>query len=156
MLLVTQPGSLPGYSASGDVVVDGGATLAVQAGGTGEWDAPSLMSLLLTNGFASGTSLAIDVVGTNSFTYGSDLGMTQAAKSVVKLGSGTLVLNAANTYTGSLIASPGSKLNVQMLGRLIGVQIYLANLDDLALTLPGNLVFGFHFASVVIAASTAP
>ncbi len=39
-LLATQPGSLPGYSDSGQVSVGSGATLAVQAGGLGEWDAP--------------------------------------------------------------------------------------------------------------------
>ena len=72
-LTVASPASLPGYGVSGAVSVAGGATLTVQAGGDGQWDAPSLGALLATTAFAAGSTLGIEVDGTDTFAYGGDL-----------------------------------------------------------------------------------
>ena len=79
---------------------------------------PSLQTLLLSNAFAGGSNIGINVVGTNSFTYASDLGTTQAAKGLVKLGSGTLTLTSANGYTGGTTINAGTLI----LGNTAAVQ----------------------------------
>ena len=107
-LTVGGPASLPGYGVSGSVSVVAGATLTVEAGGNGEWDASSLEALLATTAFASDSTLGIEVDSTNVFTYGSDLASAQAAKNLAKLGAGTLILTATNSLTGTTDIAAGT------------------------------------------------
>ena len=102
------PGSLPGYGDSGSVAVAAGATLTALAGGEGEWDQPSLAALLATTAFASGSTLGIEVDGTNSFDFGGDPAGAQAAKNLVKSGTGALVLTGANSLTGTTHIAAGT------------------------------------------------
>jgi fibronectin-binding autotransporter adhesin len=109
-LLATKAGALPGYNAASRVTVASGATLAVRAGGGSEWTSSEIDSLLgaTTAAFSSGSVFGIDVSGSNTFTYASDIGATQAAKGFVKSGTGCLTLSAANTYTGLTTVSGGT------------------------------------------------
>ena len=102
-LLATKAAALPGYNAASKVSVASGATLAVRAGGAGEWSSGEIDSVLgaTTNAFASSSNLGIDVTTGNSFSYANDIGATQTAKGLVKSGAGTLTLTGTNTYTGT-------------------------------------------------------
>ena len=98
-LLATKPASLP-LSGTISIAASSSAILALRAGGTGEWGASDLTSLLtygsLTVG-ANGT-LAIDTTGGN-FSYSSAIaGPTPANLALTKQGSNTLTLTGANTY----------------------------------------------------------
>jgi autotransporter-associated beta strand protein len=107
-LLTTKPAALPNYSTSSKVSVASGATLAVQAGGAGEWDGTAMDSLLATNAFSAGSSIGVSVTSGNSFQYGNNLGTTQASKGLAKRGAGTLVLSGSNTYTGATLVTGGT------------------------------------------------
>jgi autotransporter-associated beta strand protein len=109
-LQATKAAALPGYNAAGKVSVVSGATLAVQAGGAGEWSSAELDSLLgaTTAAFASGSKLGIVVASGNPFTYANDIGTTQTAKELVKFGDGILTLSGANTYTGATTINAGT------------------------------------------------
>jgi len=123
-LLATKFASLPGVANDLWYTLPS-ATLAIralEASPNGEWTTANL-DLLLANGnnpttvtaFAAGSFLGIEVTGSNSFTYshdiagkgGSYLGSDSAAKGLVKLGSGTLILSGSNTYTGGTFVNEG-------------------------------------------------
>lgn len=107
-LLATNPGALRGYL-TGQVSVASGATLAVRAGGGGEqWLDSDLAGLLATGSFASGSALGIEVNTGDSFTYANNLGVTQAAKGLVKSGAGTVTLTDANTFSGNTRVTAGT------------------------------------------------
>ena len=107
-LLATQTAALPSYTGAGKVTVNSGSTLAVRAGGAGEWDSGQIGGLLGTTAFQSGSSLGIDVTGTNSFSYAGNIGVTQANKGFVKSGLGKLTLTGDNTYTGATNVNEGT------------------------------------------------
>ena len=114
------PGQL---DTAGGVVVDSGATLALNVGGSGEWTASDLSNLLGHATFNSGSILGLDTTG-GDFEYdnsiGGDLGL-------VKLGVNTLTLPQANTYAGGTDLAAG--------GLMIGSN---ASLGSGALTLGGG------------------
>ena len=95
-------GSLPGYATSA-VSVQGGATLAVMVGGTGEWNTGDIASLL-ANAFSPGAALGIDTTD-GDFTYD---GSISGSMGLTKTGPGTLTLTGTNTYTGTTIAAGGT------------------------------------------------
>jgi autotransporter-associated beta strand protein len=111
--------------AAGTVSVGGGATLAVNAGGTGEFGNGTsgygtIGGLLSGLGgqsgggvsFASGSILGIDTTNAGgSLTYSGNI--ANAGLGLTKLGAGTLVLNGANSYTGPTTVNNGTlQLNV--------------------------------------------
>ena len=110
VLLATKAAALPGYNAAGKLAVASGATLAVRAGGTGEWTSAEIDSVLgaTTAAFASGSKLGIDVTTGNSFSYANDIGATQAAKGLTKSGDGNVTLSGTNTYSGATTISAGT------------------------------------------------
>lgn len=110
-LLATSTDALPNYIAASNVSVANAATLAVRAGGGG-WTSENIDTLLGATpaAFASGSRFGIDVTTGNSFTYGNNIGATQAGKGFVKTGSGSLTLSGTNTYTGSTTINAGTLL----------------------------------------------
>ena len=103
-LLATAPAALPDYTL---VSVAGGATLAVRAGGAGEWDSAEIDSLVTSasSGFSTGSKLGIEVLGTNNFDHGGDI---TGYMGLVKTGTGTLTLSGVNSYSGSTAVNTGT------------------------------------------------
>ncbi|WP_050024184.1 autotransporter-associated beta strand repeat-containing protein [Verrucomicrobium sp. BvORR034] len=93
---------------SSNLVVSSGATAAFNVGGSGEFtvqDIDLLSSLgTTTGGFQSGSFIGLDTTNAvGNFVYNLALTNTDNGPNVlglVKLGTGTLELTAANTYTG--------------------------------------------------------
>ena len=93
---------------SGDVVVNGGAVGGSASGPTGYWSDASLGTLVAEATWAaSGASLAIDTTyaSGNSYTFSNTL---SGSIGLMKLGPNTLVLAAANNYTGATTISDGT------------------------------------------------
>ena len=99
-------------SGSSAVTVDMGGTLAVNAGGTGEFTSGasgsgSIGGLLSTVSFDSGSYFGIDTTNAvGSLTYSSNI--TNSGLGIVKLGTGTLILSGANTYSGGTTVNAGT------------------------------------------------
>ena len=120
-LLATRFAALPLVANSG-WFVNPGATLAVRAGGAGEWTSANLDTLLNVSGLTSNnfdvdTFLGIEVTGSNTFIYAHDIAGDQATKGLIKMGTGTLTLSGANTYTDLTTVSAGA-LNIGSSGSL--------------------------------------
>lgn len=97
-----------------NLIVNAGATAAFAAGGTGEFTASDLGTLLAlgtsTGGFRSGSSAGISV-GAGSVTYSTSIANPNAGANTLgltKLGSGTLVLSGNNSYTGPTVIDAGA------------------------------------------------
>ena len=99
-----------------NIVVSSGSTLALNAGGAGEFDSGSISTLVAlgtpTGGFRSGAKLGIDTTNAGgTFTYSSILANPNGGSNTLslrKLGSGTLVLDQINTFTGGTAIESGS------------------------------------------------
>ena len=109
-LLTTKAAALPGYGTLAQVIVNGG-TLGVQVNNgafTTGW-ATTDVDTLLSNATKTSGALGIDTTNASltqwtPFTttnFGSSLGLT-------KLGTGTLTLDQANTYTGTTTIIAGT------------------------------------------------
>ncbi len=98
-------GGQPAYLTGGLISVNGaGSTLAVQAGTSpGEFQSSDVAAVLSNAYFGPGTVFGVQVVGGESLSYGSSIpdGTSgTAGMGLLKLGAGTLTLNAANNYSG--------------------------------------------------------
>ena len=100
-----------------NLTISSGAMLALMVGGTGEFvgtDIDTLKALGTgTTGLASGASLGLDPTNAPGgvFTYDSSIGNPNGganALSLVKLGTGRLVLTNTNSYTGATTVSSGT------------------------------------------------
>ncbi len=93
------------------LTVPAGATFGVTAGSNaGEFNLNNINTILggTTVQFAASANLGIQVQSPETFTYGAALTNTASgALGLMKLGSGTLVLGGANTYTGGTTVAAG-------------------------------------------------
>jgi autotransporter-associated beta strand protein len=97
--------SLPGYSTPGAITVASGATLGVGVGtGPGLFSDSTIATVLANVSFASGSYLGLDTSAGN-FTPARPI---TGSIGINKLGSGTLYLNLANSYTGGTIVTSGT------------------------------------------------
>ena len=106
VLTAANTAALPNFS-SGTVSVAGGALLTLPAGGSGQWQAANIVTLLTNSNvsFQSGGTLGIDTTGGN-VSYPS--GITNTNMGLVKLGGNTLTLSTGNTYGGGTTVSGGT------------------------------------------------
>lgn len=100
-----------------NIQVDSGATLALNAGGTGEFSSSDIQSLVAlgsaTGGFKSGAKLGIDTTNASGgvFTYSNVIANPNGGTNTLglrKLGTGTLALDQANTFTGGTSIEAGT------------------------------------------------
>ena len=98
--------SLPGFDTAGRVSIGSTATLAVNAGGTGEFTSSELSSMLNNVTFASGAVASIDT--TNATTAPELSTGISGVMGLKKAGSNTLILSGNNSYTGSTTISGGT------------------------------------------------
>ena len=103
-----------------NITVSSGATLALNVGGTGEFTAGNVTTLLsnLTttlsnNGLMAGSTLAFDTTNASGGTFtladniANSSGTGAGALGLTKLGSNTLVLSGTNSYTGTTTVVAG-------------------------------------------------
>ena len=105
-LIATTSAALPYYSSAGSVSVAGGATLRVNAGGSG-WSAPGVDLLAQNAAFASGSFLDYDTTNASvadSANLSGNFGLT-------KSGPNTLTLSGTSSYLGPTTITGGT-LNV--------------------------------------------
>jgi fibronectin-binding autotransporter adhesin len=107
ILQAKSTGALPGYSTLGKVVANDGGTLAVNAGGSGEWIVANIGTLLSRATFYTGSALGIDTTNASSgiFSYGNAIG---GSLGLTKLGNNTLTLGTSNSYSGITTVKGGT------------------------------------------------
>jgi autotransporter-associated beta strand protein len=121
------------------IQVASGGTLAVNVGGTGEFTTSDLDVLTALGGLASGARVGIDTSNAGgSLTYSSAIG---GGIGVTKLGSGTLLLEAANLYTGPTTIKAGT-LELGVVASLASTQIDIAADATLNVTNVTNFTLG--------------
>ncbi len=129
-----------------NIQVDSNAVLALNVGGTGEFTSSNIASLTAlgtaSGGFRSGSKLGLDTTNAGgSFTYGSVLANPNAGVNALglrKLGSGTLILDQVNTFTGGTVVEGG------------GITIFgNAGLGTAALVLNAGTVLNADFSGLV-------
>ena len=106
--------NLGGNQTAANTIVQPGATLAFEVGNTGGFTAANLATYngfgTATTGFENGSFLGIDTTGA-TFTYASPITNTNGGTNVIglnKLGTNSLILTAASTYTGPTTVSAGT------------------------------------------------
>jgi autotransporter-associated beta strand protein len=114
-LQVVKAASLPGLTTNGLITFADSTTLAINAGGVGEFTATNIGNLMANATFPTNSTLSIDTTNGN-FDCTSNL--TQELK-LVKLGINTLTLTKANTYTGGTVIGVVNQANAGAL-RLSG------------------------------------
>ncbi|MES2477145.1 MAG: autotransporter-associated beta strand repeat-containing protein [Verrucomicrobiota bacterium] len=151
-LKVASPASLPGHATPGKVSIDGTSTLAVNAGGSGEFTTPDLDTLPTNVTFAPGAILGIDTTNAGaSLSYGSSV---SGALGLAKYGTGTLVLTGSNGYSGATKALGGT-LEFQGAGSLSTASaLTLGNGATLSLRADADTAFAATSLAALSGAST--
>jgi fibronectin-binding autotransporter adhesin len=132
------------WTTPGNINVSNGATLALNVGGAGEFTPTDVGTLAGLSGFQSGSTLAIDTTNASgNVPISSPIANPNGGANVLgitKLGSGVLVLGAANTYTGPTTVSGGTlRLGASGSGSISSVTpVVLANVAGVTFDLNGN------------------
>jgi autotransporter-associated beta strand protein len=125
---------------TGNISVASGATLSLRVGGAGEFTSANITTLAAmgnaTAGFQSGSTLGLNTEGAagGEFIHSVVIANPNAGSNVLgltKSGNGTLVLDAANTYTGATLVSAGT----------LSTAVANAIADASALTVASGAVF---------------
>jgi autotransporter-associated beta strand protein len=137
-----QFGQTTAWPTFGSVRLAGGATLAINAGGPGEFTAAtsgagSIGGALSAASWYYGSALGIDTTnapgGTLSYT-----GVLTGIQGLSKLGSGTLNLTAANSYFGATTVNNGTLALTGSLASGSAVTVGNTSTQGLTPTLSGN------------------
>jgi len=105
-LQATGTASLPTFTTTGATAVGASGVLAVNAGGSGEFSAGNLATLLANTTFASGALLGIDTSNAGgSLTYPTAI---TGNVGLIKLGGSTLVLGGSSTNAGAMTVLGGT------------------------------------------------
>ena len=136
-LAVTNTGALPGYGTASKVAVSNGATLNL----TG-WSSTAINALLSANGgnFASGSTLGIDTTS-GGISHGN---VITGSMGLTKVGSNTLTLTVANSYTGPTKVGSGT-LSLSSGGALQGSTLIAPTAGSISFNStvsPANFTFG--------------
>jgi autotransporter-associated beta strand protein len=142
--------SLPAASRTDtNLVVNSGATLAFNVGGTNEFTAASIQTLsglgTMTGGFQNGSFLGFDASNAplGTFTYSNPITNTNGGANVIgvaSLGTGIVRLSGANTYTGPTQVRSGSLVFVNPAALYGGVP---ANWTPTTLVVSSGATLGF-------------
>ncbi len=93
------------WSTSGNLTVPAGAAFGIQVGNNpGEFSLGNMATVLGNVGFAASANLGLQVVDAAPFSLTTSI---SGAQGLTKLGGGTLVLGAANTFTGGTTVTAG-------------------------------------------------
>ncbi len=106
----------PGSWTAANIVVAGGATLALKVGGANEFTQSDIGTIAAlgtaSGGFTNNAILGLDTTdAAGSFSYGGVIANPNSGANVLgltKLGPNTLVLSASNTYSGPTAVSGGT------------------------------------------------
>jgi autotransporter-associated beta strand protein len=108
----------PANWTASNIIVQNGATLALNVGGAGQFTSSDLDTLktlgTATGGFLNGSRLGIDTTG-GDLAYSGGITNTNAGANLLgltKLGTGALTLSGTNSFTGSVLVAGGT-LEVQ-------------------------------------------
>jgi len=106
LLQAAKVGSLPTYVTAGANVVGASGILAVNAGGSGEFSAGNIQTLLGNMTVTAGGLLGIDTSNAGgSFAYASPV---SGNVGLLKLGAGTLILSGSSSNTGNMTINGGA------------------------------------------------
>ena len=151
-------GALAAMPATGEVTVQDGTTLTIEAGGAGDWTAGtsgngSIGGLLAGLGGQSGGTVAFDgnvtlgIETTANLVYPGTIGNVGTSLALTKSGTSSLTLSALNSYSGKT-AVHGGTLSINSLGNVGGGESALGNPADAA---SGRIDLGYRTTAATLA-----
>ncbi|MFZ9937153.1 MAG: autotransporter-associated beta strand repeat-containing protein, partial [Luteolibacter sp.] len=149
-LVATGPAALPGYDSPNQIVFNGG-TLQIPVGDSG-W-ATGDVDTLLANASKTRGTLALDTTS-GDLTQTATTPATLGALGLTKVGSNTLTLNQANTFTGRTTVAGGTLLLAHPDAISSSAGLILGNGTTLALRGDTASTFNTPLTSLVSGATT--